>query len=190
MSSMQFKITLCDIQPEVWRRILVPENYSFWDLHVAIQDAFGWSDCHLHMFNIKIENKNISIGIPDPDFNDMGTKPGWEIEIKKYIIKKEMKIRYIYDFGDDWMHEVIYEENNEKEIIKPILLGGERACPPEDVGGIGGYERFCEIMKKKKGIEYKEMKEWYGKEYNPEAFDMKQVAFDNPKKRLKQMQGN
>ena len=63
----QFKITLNDIKPPVWRRIQVPETYSFWDLHVAIQDAMGWFDCHLHEFNIKEPktNKEVFIGLPD-----------------------------------------------------------------------------------------------------------------------------
>ncbi len=188
MKGMQFKIVLQDTEPPVWRRIIVPEKYSFWDLHVAIQDSFGWFDSHLHAF---VLNRSIHIGIPDDDGMDdfLETKPGWKIKIKMHFDKVGKKIIYEYDFGDGWEHEVKFEKFVDEEIKKPLCIGGERACPPEDCGGIGGYEDFCKIMIEKKGEEYKEMKEWYGEDYDPEYFDPNKVEFDNPKSRLKMLQG-
>ena len=185
---MQFKITLQYIEPPIWRRIIVPDSYSFWDFHVAIQDSLGWLDCHLHAFQLNNKDKFL-IGIPSPDGDDFTeTKPGWKIKIKKQIDKIGQKIRYEYDFGDGWEHEIEFEKYIDQEIKKPKCIDGARACPPEDCGGTGGYEDFCKIMKKKKGNAYKEMKEWYGKDYDPEEFDSSKVYFDNPKKRFEMMQ--
>ncbi|MBI5374423.1 MAG: plasmid pRiA4b ORF-3 family protein [Candidatus Schekmanbacteria bacterium] len=185
MKGMQFKITLLDIEPPIWRRIIVPENYSFWDLHVAIQDAFGWFDSHLHSFEIN-ENDDFYIGIPDPEEMDYKeVKAGWETKLKEYIKEIGQKVLYTYDFGDGWEHEIEFEEIIDRETKKPKCTDGARACPPEDCGGTPGYEEFCEIMKRKKGKEYKEMKTWYGKDYDPDEFDASKVKFDNPKTRLK-----
>ncbi len=188
MKGMLFKITLLHIKPPIWRRIIVPENYSFWDFHVAIQDAFGWLDCHLHSFDIG-KDFSFQIGLPDPDGYDFReTRAGYEIKIKKYIDKIGNKIRYIYDFGDDWEHEIKFEKFIAGNINEPLCIDGKRACPPEDCGGIPGYEDFCKIMAIKKGKEYKQLKEWYGEDYDPEYFDPSEVVFDDPKERFKMMQ--
>jgi hypothetical protein len=185
MIGLQFKITLLNITPPIWRRIVVPDNYSFYDLHIAIQDAFGWLDGHLHSFEIP-GNREFQIGIPDPDGLDfMRTEAGWKIKIKKFAGKIDSKIKYSYDFGDGWVHTIEFEKINAHSTKKPVCLDGERACPPEDCGGVAAYEDFCAIMKSKKGREYKEMKQWYGKDYDPEEFDPKKVTFDDPKMRLK-----
>lgn len=188
MKGMQFKVTLLHITPPIWRRIIIPENYSFYDFHVAIQDSLGWLDYHLHAFELSKTSK-FQIGLPSPDGDDFNEiKPGWEIKIKKYITKEGHKIRYEYDFGDGWEHKIEFEKIIDQEIKKPKCIDGARACPPEDCGGVGGYENFCDIMKKKKGKEYKEMKKWYGGDYDPEKFDPSKVIFDNPKVRFKMMQ--
>jgi hypothetical protein len=188
MNGMQFKITLRDIKPPIWRRIIVPEIYSFWDLHVAIQDSFGWLDCHLHAFELK-DTARTQIGIPDPDGGDLTEmKPGWKIKLKKHFTKEGIKLKYLYDFGDGWEHDVEFEGIVDKETWAPVCVEGKRACPPEDCGGIGGYEDFCRIMKAKKGNEYREMKEWYGEDYDPEKFDADKVKFDDSQTRLEQMQ--
>jgi len=183
MKSLQFKITLQDIEPPIWRRILVPENYSFWDLHVAIQDAMGWTDSHLHGFETKRYSRT-RIGIPSSDEFNVKTRAGWNIKVKDNFDKVNKKMLYTYDFGDSWEHEIVFEKIVEKEIKKPECLDGARACPPEDCGGTGGYENFCKIMKSKKGKEYQEMKKWYEGDYDPEAFDPLKVKFNDPRKRL------
>ena len=52
-SVLQFKVTLADVTPSVWRRIQIPAGYTFWDFHVAVQDAMGWLDYHLHTFRVQ-----------------------------------------------------------------------------------------------------------------------------------------
>jgi len=103
----QFKITLKGIKPPIWRRIQVPETYTFWDLHVAIQDSMGWSDYHLHQFEILDPSigKKVLIGIPD-DENDwlIKTLPDWKQKISRYFSMENSKANYEYDFGDGWEH--------------------------------------------------------------------------------------
>ena len=106
----QFKITLLEIEPSIWRRIQVPADYSFWDLHVAIQDAMGWLDYHLHAFFIRPKHKKkaIEIGIPSDDWDGDSVVPGWEVPITDHFIEPGQLTEYRYDFGDRWIHEVLF----------------------------------------------------------------------------------
>lgn len=187
----QFKITLEEVEPQIWRRIQVPEKYSFWDLHVAIQDAMNWTDSHLHQFDIvnPKNDKEVHIGIPD----DEGlieylptTIAGWEEFIGDYFSEKNHSCYYNYDFGNNWIHKIELEK-----IVQavpackyPICVAGERACPPEDCGGVCGYKNFLEIINDPQHEEYERMLEWIGDDFDSEKFDPQKVRFDNPKKRL------
>lgn len=184
----QFKITLEGIKPAIWRRIQVPEMYSFWDLHVAIQDSMGWFDCHLHEFEVLNPKTGIleRIGSPDETWGE-GPLTGWKSLISDYFSSGNKKATYLYDFGDGWEHKILFEKMLPMSEEKyPICLAGERACPPEDCGGIWGYEELIEIMKNPKHKEYKSMKEWLGRKLNPDHFDLKEIHFEVSKKRLKQ----
>ena len=184
----QFKITLRDIKPPIWRRIQVPETYTFWDLHVAIQDAMGWSDYHLHEFEIADPSTDlmVNIGIPDEDF-DREILPGWKQKIADYFSMGNRLAEYIYDFGDNWEHIIKLEKilPRDKNVDYPKCIAGKRACPPEDCGGIWGYENFLEIINDPDNEEYEDMIEWVGGEFDPEHFDVKEVSFDDPDKRRK-----
>ncbi len=183
----QFKISLNDIAPVIWRRIQVPAHYSFWDLHVAIQDAMGWQDYHLHLFSIKRPHAHsvTEIGIPDESYDDIKILPSWEIAVWNYFTHLGVKAIYTYDFGDDWRHEVLLEGEliKEKWVKYPICLGGEGKCPPEDCGGIYGYFDFLEAVLNPLHSEHHRMVEWCGCQYDPNDFDYQKVKFDNPKKR-------
>lgn len=188
----QFKITMKDIKPAIWRRIQVPENYTFWDLHVAIQDSMGWTDSHLHAFrmvNPETEEQE-EIGIPDDsEFAEYPMLAGWEEDIADWFSEDNKKANYNYDFGDDWNHEVVLEKILPKEegVKYPVCLDGKRACPPEDCGGVWGYEELLETIKNPDHEEYENMMTWLGGEFDPEHFDAGRVKFDNPKKRLKNL---
>jgi hypothetical protein len=191
-SIYQFKIELKDTDPLIWRRIAVPDSYTFWDLHVAIQDAMGWADCHLHEFHVMdtSENKIMTIGIPDEELEDeLAVVPGWEVPIKKYFMKENDTIEYIYDLGDDWAHQIILEVIQPIAQGKkyPICLDGKRNCPPEDCGGVPGYEYLLEILADPKHEEHKEMKDWLGRDFKPDYFDCRDVKFTDPKRRLKRI---
>ncbi|MDA8172652.1 MAG: plasmid pRiA4b ORF-3 family protein [Nitrospiraceae bacterium] len=131
----QFKIALEGIKPPIWRRIQVPENYTFWDLHVAIQDAMGWTDSHLHNFVIKNPStgRREEIGIPTDDFMEVKIIPGWKKKIANYFSNRNDKAEYIYDYGDDWQHSIQLEKiiDRKENIAYPVCTGGARACPPE-----------------------------------------------------------
>ena len=142
----EFKLRLLEVSPPIWRSIQVPETYSFWDLHVALQDAMGWLDYHLHLFRVAKPDTGeaVQIGIPDDDAfeGDEPSLPGWEIPIAHYFPRSGVVARYEYDFGDGWEHELTLEAilPRQRGQKYPRCVGGARACPPEDCGGIGGYE--------------------------------------------------
>ena len=190
----RFRITLRDIKPDIWRSIEIPENYTFWDFHVAIQDAMGWWDYHLHEFVIKEPRtgKIIEIGIPHEDFiEEFDTEPGWEEKIAHFFSMENRRALYRYDFGDGWEHRVllqgIYPAEKGKEY--PACISGKRACPPEDCGGPFGYQEFLEILKDPANEYYQEMKEWVGGAFDPEKFDPAEVVLDDPKSRFNLMLG-
>ena len=186
----QFKISLKGIKPSIWRRIHVPDIYSFWDLHVAIQDAMGWQDCHLHDFSIRNPRTNVKerIGIPDEDDEfELNILQGWELLIADYFSTKNNTATYVYDYGDNWEHTVKFEKilPRAKETKYPRCTDGERACPPEDCGGIHGYVEFLETIMNPGHDQYENMLHWAGMDFEPERFAPNNVHFDNPKKRLK-----
>lgn len=182
----QFKISLKEIRPTIWRRIQVPGNYSFWDFHVAIQDAMGWQDYHLHafrIFNPRLE-KVEEIGIPDENW-ELETLPGWEYFISDYFSFENAKADYEYDFGDSWEHEILLEEIFPKEKNKkyPRSIAGERACPPEDCGGFPGYQHFLEAISDPGHPEREDFLMWVGGSFESDRFDPQKIRFDDPKKR-------
>jgi len=184
----QFKITLEGIRPPIWRRIQVPETYTFWDLHVAIQDAMGWLDYHLHEFEIRnpANGLNVTIGLQDDDFPKRNLLD-WAQKIANYFFPENPSADYTYDFGDYWHHKIQLDKilPREKNVSYPVCIKGKRTCPPEDCGGIGGYERLLDIIKDPEHEEHKETLEWLGEEFDPEHFDPKEVNFDDPAARLK-----
>ena len=187
----QFKITLKGSKPPIWRRIQVPETYSFWDLHVAIQDVMGWDDYHLHEFEMIDPTTDVEVifGIPNKDeFFFREVLPGWKQKIAEYFTTVNPSALYTYDFGDDWVHNIKLEKilPRNKNIEYPVCIKGKRACPPEDCGGIWGYEALLETILDPKHEEYEEMLEWVGEEFDPEHFDLKEVRFSNTGERLKE----
>ncbi len=187
----QFKITLRHIRPPIWRRIQVPAAYSFWDLHVAIQDGMGWLDYHLHEFLIRAVpgRPALHIGIPDdaPLLGDIDDLPGWEIPVRKYLGWPKARALYTYDFGDDWEHDVVLEKvlPRTPRVRYPVCVAGRRHRPPEDVGGPGGYLRFLEAIRDPEHEEHESCLEWVGGSFDPEAFSPAEVVFDNPAERFK-----
>ena len=183
----QFLIVLSNTDPLVWRRIQVPESYSFWDLHVAIQDAMGWKDCHLHEFTL-LDSKTermTRIGIPDDEFS--GHRPcsaGWEVPIAEYLEHWPGPVRYLYDFGDSWQHSLELEDIGPSDGGPyPRCLAGAGACPPEDVGGTPGYLEFLAVIGDPRHPEHDAMLEWVGDSFDPEAFSPDLIHFEDPRAR-------
>lgn len=193
----QFKITLNNSQPRIWRRIIIPANYTFFDLHIAIQDAMGWLDSHLHGFRIAQKGTARSINIQYPNHEaDFGIEEDDLDERDEYIAdyfgKTIKQCIYDYDFGDSWEHTVLFEKEllSEDKEIYPKCVAGENMCPPEDCGGVWGYKHLQDVLKDPKHDEYEDMVDWLciedGNEFNPKDFDCKEVIFIDSKKRLKE----
>ncbi len=185
----QLKITLKNISPPVWRRILIPADATFRQLHDAIQLTMGWADGHLHDFSTKkwrgmyIEGKITDLQTYEPAPWGDEEQPGDErkVKLRERLSKPGDRIAYEYDFGDSWEHEILLEKivEPEKGVEYPICIGGKRACPPEDCGGIGGYERLLEVLANPKDEEHADMLEWLGlesaDEFDPAEFDIDTV---------------
>lgn len=184
----QFLIVLSNTDPVVWRRIQVPEDYSFWDLHVAIQDAMGWLDYHLHEFTVVHPKRGRveRLGIPD-DERPEARRPDWKVAVSEYVTDGGPPLLYLYDFGDDWYHVVMYEGAvpTEPSVTYPRCVSGARRCPPEDCGGVHGYANFLEAIKDTNHPEHSELVQWAGGSFEPEGFDSRKVVFEDPSERWK-----
>lgn len=192
----QFKITLLETNPPVWRRIAIPESYTFYDLHVAVQDAMGWQDCHLHSFETRTKGfgrrSNIVRVISpaeEPEFDEPLPLYSTEISIKQYFKNENDSMMYVYDFGDDWEHEVILEKicPKEKGISYPICLDGKLSCPPEDCGSFSGYYKCIDALNNQNNEEG--LLDWLG-DWKPDNFVPKNVVFEKPKRRFEKAFGD
>jgi len=140
-TALRLRVDLVLMPTVVWRRFLLPASASFWDLHVAIQDTFGWEDRHLHQFTVDDHRlgENLRLGIPgDQRLDGPGrVLPGWEHRVVNYLRPDTSPALYTYDFGDEWQHEVVLEaiHNDEQPSRLPRCLAGEGQAPPEDCGG-------------------------------------------------------
>jgi hypothetical protein len=171
----QLKVTLIDSRPPIWRRLQVSANTSLEHLHWIVQTAFGWTNSHLHQFIIDRQYYSL----PEFELDDYNGKVGNETRTKlsQLRLKPKMKFIYEYDFGDSWIHEILVEKvlDREEGISYPICIGGKRAGPPEDCGGIWGYERMLEVIKDPDDPEHEDMMEWLGGSFDPEYFNQEEV---------------
>jgi hypothetical protein len=151
----------------------------------------GWEDYHLHEFEMRHPStaEKVRIGIPQQDDQFWGREviSGHEEKIVDWFSMENRVAEYTYDFGDNWEHRIQLEKilPREKGIKYPACIGGKRACPPEDCGGVWGYEEFLEAIRNPEHEEHEEMLDWIGGEFDPEHFDPKEVRFYDPDKRRK-----
>src|SRR5258708_1799653 len=172
----QLKVTLLGASPPIWRRLLVPADVTLAYLHNVLQVAMGWEDCHLHEFSIGKRR----FGTPDPDDRLMGiTSASSErtVTLSSVLGRVGAKATYTYDFGDSWEHGIVLEKRlpRDPSLTYPLCTGGQRACPPEDCGGIGGFYNLLDIIGDPNHEEHEEMLEWVDDDYDPEAFSLDDV---------------
>lgn len=166
----QIKVSLRGAKPPIWRRLEVPANISLARLHTVIQVAFGWQDYHMHVF----ETPYGQFGTPSEDLDHRAEKP---VFLEQVLPKVKSRVRYTYDFGDDWEHDIVLEKILDRDSAGryPRCTGGRRAGPPEDCGGIWGYAELVEVLGDPGHPEHEERLEWLGLE---EAGDFDPVEFD------------
>jgi len=169
---LQVKITLAGVaEPAVWRRLLVPAGIRLDRFHEVIQAAMGWDNHHLHVFATDLAN----YGRPDPE---LGYQDERKATLRELARGQGGRIRYTYDFGDDWEHEVVVEQVLAAELglRYPVCLAGEGACPPEDCGGAWGYAHLREVLADPADHEHDDMLAWLGlekgEEFDPYSFDV------------------
>lgn len=169
----QFKITLRAIDPPIWRRIQT-KDCSVDKLHEHIQTAMGWTNSHLHRFEIlgMVYGDPVLLCGNSDCFVGMNSL---ERKISDVVPRSGIRFRfsYEYDFGDRWRHDVLFEGclAASAGVRYPLCLEGERACPPEDVGGVGGYEEFLEVLSDPCHEEHEEWRQWAGMDFEPTRFD-------------------
>jgi hypothetical protein len=164
----QIKITLNDSKPPIWRRLLISSSIRLSELHTVIQIAMGWDNSHLHHFIAHGE----FYGNPEYDAADES-----KVKLDELLQKTKSHILYEYDFGDSWQHKIELEKilPYDVKIQLPSCIKGKRACPPEDCGGIWGYEEFLEVMADPNHPEYAERLEWMGEDFDPEYFQIDEI---------------
>jgi hypothetical protein len=172
----QIKVALVGSDPEIWRRLLVPASITLAALHNVLQIAMGWDNSHLYEFR---KGKQC-YGMPNPDeefYNVPRTIDDRKVRLDEILLRVGSNFVYTYDMGDSWEHSVVVEKRlpADPDVAYPVCTGGERACPPEDCGGVGGFYRVLEAIQNPEDAEAKELLEWVGEGYDPEAFSVEDV---------------
>lgn len=165
----RLRVSLNDIEPEIWRAVEMPVTGSLKMLHDVIQAAMGWQDYHLWHF----EAGDRRYGVPDPEWPDRILAAAKSVKLGPLIDRGVHQLAYIYDMGDDWRHTVVVEAVGpaEADAKYPRFVAGERRCPPEDVGGFPGFELFLEAMSDPTHEQHQQLHRWYGGPFDPEDID-------------------
>ena len=138
-------VQLADIEPPIWRRLAVPGSRTLHALHGILQAAMPWQDYHLYQF----EFGGTRYEDPNPDDRDPSVPDPRAFTLDQLELVQGSRFRYTYDFGDDWQHDLTVEGvvPLPRDFLLPVCLGGARACPPEDCGGVGGYEELLAALR-------------------------------------------
>ena len=166
----QVRVGLRGTKPPIWRRLEVPADIGLGELHSIIQAAFGWRDTHLHMFETPY-------GRFGSDDAEPGHRPERPMTLEQVAPAEKSRLRYTYDFGDDWEHDILVEKviDPDEAVVYPRCTGGRRAAPPEDCGGVWGYAELMEILNDPTHPEHRDRLEWLGldraADFDPGRFD-------------------
>jgi len=167
----QLYVELEWVQPTVWRRLLVPITIDLPLLHATLLFGMGWLGGHLHEFVIGRDNYGPA------DMADLDHIVDEEGVTLRHALGTKKTFTYVYDYGDDWRHKVKVEKivTLDAPIDRGVCVGGENACPPEDVGGPPGYEEFLAALVDPKHPEHRDLKHWIGGSFDPTAFSVDEV---------------
>ena len=171
-SHYTLRVELLDSHPTVWRRLHVDGRVRLNALHHLLQAAMGWSDAHLHEFEIREKH----CGAPDPDYAELEMRDETKYRLNQLLDVGDTCI-YLYDFGDSWRHRITVESIKDIDEANANagnawIENGERACPPEDAGGAGGYQEMLDILENAPySDEANQLREWAGLDFEPGRFD-------------------
>ncbi|MGD9704063.1 MAG: plasmid pRiA4b ORF-3 family protein [Acidimicrobiia bacterium] len=173
----RLKVTLRQVKPPIWRRIEVLSDVKLSELSDVLEAAMGWYGGHLHAF----EAGGVHYEMPDPDgFGFNRPVDERKARLGEVLPTVGSKMRWDYDFGDGWEHDVLVEaiEPRRAEVTYPVCLAGKRACPPEDCGGPWGYGNLLAALGDPTHPEHDELTEWAPPGFDPAAFDAGEVTED------------
>ena len=171
----RLKITLRGIRPPIWRRIEVPSDTSLGDLARVLEAAMGWLGGHLHMFDVE----GVTYGTPDPGWDTDDLDEG-EFRLDRVLPFVNSTMRFDYDFGDGWEHNVVVEAINpvDADVLYPRCLTGRRACPPEDCGGLSGYATIVAVVANPNQPDHADLRDFVPVDYDPAYFDATEADID------------
>jgi hypothetical protein len=168
---VQLRIELQHITPLIWRRVRVAEAVTLATLHRILQAAMGWTDSHLHEFEIARRR----YGVPDDEWPE--SEPLVDerhARLQSFVEARVHRFHYTYDFGDNWQHVIKIEDLVPRSTDQPlaVCIAGENRCPPEDVGAASGYAEFLGIVKNSRHPEHADMLAWAGGPFDPTEFNI------------------
>lgn len=171
--TFQLRIRLIDVDPEVWRRVVIEGNFTLHELHRVIQLIFSWSDYHLYEF--EIAGRRFQAPDAEADAEDAAG-----VALEALGLQRGAVFIYTYDFGDSWQHEVRVEEvrRSHQDNILPRVIDGARRGPPEDCGGPERYKellRVIELPPDELDLDETELVEWAGPDFDPDDFSVAQA---------------
>ena len=168
-------IELRDLEPKIWRRVDVPLSSTLAALNDIIQVSFHWQDDHLYEF--VVGERVYGVPTDEDEFYDRKVYKASAIRLKTLVERGVDRFLYVYDFGDNWHHDVIVEEvrDGDRDTEYPSLVDGARRCPPEDVGGTDGFKEFLEAVLDATHEEHDRMTAWYGGPFDPEDIDENRI---------------
>lgn len=163
---LTLKISIKDITPMIWRRMVVSDQLTLQQLHHLIQVAFNWSGSHLYEFFIHDYQIGADLNFEGAGKNQLNVS---ETTLKEFPLEEKQEMKYIYDFGDYWQHDISIEAISDLGPEEPLCLAGERNTPPEDSMGVPGYQALIKGLED--GTLDPDQRDWLG-DYDPEDFDL------------------
>ena len=170
----ELSVELDDIEPRIWRRLLVPATITLPRLHDLLQLCMGWTNSHMHSFTFGTK----TFGMADIDgIGELDMLDERRQTLDAVLGKDLRQVQYEYDFGDSWRCTIAVEPvaRPNLEWHYPLCIGGERAAPPDDVGGTGGYAEFLSIIDDPSHEDHEAMLVWIGGAFDPEGFDLNAI---------------
>lgn len=165
---LEFRIALRDVEPEVWRQVLVPDDFSLDEFHRVLQECFGWMDHHLYSFLLD----GVEYEAPDEEAEGHDAT---QTTLASLALQADSTLEYTYDFGDNWVHDIrlVAAHPSNPEVSYPWCVDGARAGPPEDAGGPPGYADLLRSLADPTDPEFLASRTWVGAHFHPDTFDLR-----------------